>query len=340
MRNRLVRFILAAVVLLALAAAVLWWQLSRRITDDPERFVYVPRGSSVVSAVDTIDAQCSLPSASLVSLSARVLARLSGRTIQSGWYVFTNTSTQLDVLKALFSGHLRPARRVTIPEGLHIREIGGIVARALDIDSASFVDIAERDSVQRSFGVEGTSMEGYLKPDTYEFFWREDAAVVVTRMAREFQSMWNRECEGLLASSGRTKHEIVTLASIVQAEAATTSEMPRIAGVYANRLSRGMRLEADPTVQYGLGQRRRLLYRDLDDASRYNTYVVEGLPPGPINNPGLEALRAALRPEEHDYLFFVARGDGSGLHTFARNGQEHLLNVRRYRRNRSLAPRP
>ena len=123
-------------------------------------------------------------------------------------------------------------------------------------------------------------------------------------------------------------------ASIVQAETGAIEEMPRIAGVYANRLTRGMRLEADPTVQYGLGIKRRLLYRDLDKPHAYNTYVHSGLPPGPINCPGREALVATLNPESHNYIFFVARGDGSGMHNFAITGAEHALNVKRYRATR------
>jgi UPF0755 protein len=144
--------------------------------------------------------------------------------------------------------------------------------------------------------------------------------------------MWEREAEGLLAATGRTKHDLLTLASIVQTEAAQVDEMPRIAGVYSNRLDRGMKLEADPTVQYALGAKRRLRYRDLDVSSAYNTYAHAGLPPGPIANVGLDAIKASLEPEQHNFMFFVA--DGTGRHRFATTGAQHLRNVALYRAER------
>lgn len=334
MGRRLRRIAIIAIALILVAIGAAWWALSRPINVRGDGAVKVPRGSTVSGAVTAVHTTCPLPHPTLVSWSARIMARLTGRSVQSGWYRFTQGDTQLDVLRSLFSGHRRPTIRVTIPEGLTYREIAGIMARTLRADSASFVRWCESDSVIAHYGAEAASMEGYLMPDTYAFFWREDADVIGTRLAGRFADVWRDKCEGLLAASGRTKHEILTLASIVQTEAANVDEMPRIAGVYANRLLRGMRLEADPTVQYALGAKRRVLYRDLNEASPYNTYVHQGLPPGPIANVGTDAIMAAMKPEQHDYVFFVARGDGSGLHNFARTGTEHARNVRLYRARR------
>lgn len=334
MGPRLRKLALVALAFFVCGTAVVWWTLSRPIDVRGDGSVRVPRGSSVTAAVAAVHAVCPLPHPTLMMWSARIMARATGRSVQSGWYAFKQGDTQWDVLRSLFSGHRRPSVRVTIPEGRSYREIGGILARTLHADSAAFVRWCEADSVIERYGAQAGSMEGYLMPDTYAFFMREDADVIGTRMADRFVNVWRSAAEGLLAESGRTQHEILTLASIVQMEAADVAEMPRIAGVYANRLQRGMRLEADPTVQYALGAKRRVLYRHLSDTSPYNTYVHAGLPPGPIANVGTAAIKAALRPEDHAYVFFVAKGDGSGQHNFARTGAEHARNVRLYRARR------
>ncbi|MDZ4745613.1 MAG: endolytic transglycosylase MltG [bacterium] len=317
-----------------LLAAATWWLFTRPITIASDGFVFISPSTTVVHAVDSVNAHCELTSPWLVKITARIVARVTSRTVQAGWYKFNPTHTQLDVLRALFSGDKRPTVRVTIPEGSTYRTIASILARDVQCDSAAFVRWCESDSICTVYGASEASMEGYLKPDTYEFFWRTDPSRIGDRMAQAFQTMWRNECEGRLKQTGYTRHEIVTLASIVQAETGANAEMPRIAGVYLNRLSLGMRLEADPTVQYGLGIKRRLLYSDLNKPHAYNTYAHTGLPPGPINNPGLSALLASLEPESHNYIFFVARGDESGLHNFARTGAEHALNVKRYRATR------
>lgn len=334
-RSRLfLRVLLAVFVLTVVATASFLLLLSRPIDLSNSESAQIRRGSSIVAAVNAIHAQCPLPTPRLVSVTARAIARISGSTVQRGWYRFKAGDTQLDVLMALFGSHRRPTIRVTIPEGRTYAEIAGILSRTIEVDSAAFVAWCERDSVCRTYSVDGPSMEGYLMPDTYAFYWRDEVAIVGDRLATEFRRRWQQHCEHLLSATTRTKHEIISLASIVQAEAARIDEMPRIAGVYVNRLERNMRLEADPTVQYGRGARQRVLYKHLSDDSPYNTYRRTGLPPGPICSPGLDALKAALQPEEHAYLFFVARGDGSGLHYFARDGIGHVANVRRYRSTR------
>ncbi len=322
-----------AVVLIVLTI-LMWWLSSRTVDVKSDGFVFLPLRTSVAAAVDSVHAHCALPTPWVVKSAARVIARITGRPVQAGWYKFENATTQFDVLRSLFTGDRRPTVRLTIPEGSTYRTIASIIKRDLQGDSAAFVRWCENDSVCSRYGVLASSMEGYLKPDTYEFFWRNDERRIGDKLARAFTAMWLDHFEGRLASTGYTRHEIVTLASIVQAETGVNQEMPRIAGVYRNRLKRGIRLEADPTVQYGLGIKRRLMYRDLDKPHAYNTYVHSGLPPGPINCPGREAIAAALNPESHNYLFFVARGDATGLHNFATTGAEHVLNVKRYRATR------
>lgn len=328
------RWLRIVAIALGILTLLGWWLTTRTIEVKSDGFVFIPPGTPIAAAVDSVHAHCPMPTPWLVKSAARIAARVTGRSVQAGWYKFDGATSQIGVLRSLFTGDRRPTVRLTIPEGSTYRTIASLVMRDVQSDSAAFVRWCEDDSVCSRYGIPDSSMEGYIKPDTYEFFWREDVARVGDKLARAFATMWREQFEGRLATSGFTRHEIITLASIVQAETGANSEMSRISGVYTNRLKIGMRLEADPTVQYGLGIKRRLMYRDLDKPHAYNTYVHTGLPPGPINCPGREAIAAALNPESHNYIFFVARGDESGLHNFATTGAEHALNVKRYRATR------
>lgn len=272
--------------------------------------VFIAPNTTVVGAIDSVDAHCKLPTPWLVRTTARIAQRVSPRQIQSGWYMFQSADTQLDVLRALFTGARRPTTKVVLQEGLTKWEVAGKLGRALDVDSTVLLAVVD-------------TLEGRLFPDTYEFFWREEPLSVVNKLVRQF----NRKT----AANPPTREELI-LASIIQAEAASVSEMPTIAGVYKNRLDIGKHLEADPTVQYGLRMRSRLTYQHLADTHQWNTYQHAGLPPTPICNPGMAAIRAAQQPAKHHYLYFVAMGDGSGKHRFAASYNEHLRNVALYRK--------
>ena len=325
MKRPIVRILLLGSVAIIGGAAFIAWELSRPLPIDAEQTVRIARGTSIAGAVDSVDRSIGLPSPTLTRLVARVAARFTQRQLHPGWYAFQPGTTSWDVVAALLSGRHRPTRMVTIPEGLTYREIASLLRRKAEIDSAAFVVWCENDSIVKRYTDDAPSMEGYLMPDTYEVLWRDDAAAIGDRLAAAAQRAWRS------LATDRPRREVLTLASIVQAETGANDEMRTIAGVYQNRLRIGMRLEADPTVQYGIGERRRVFYRDLDDRHAYNTYVVRGLPQGPIGNPGAAAMRAAIDPERHSYLYFVARGDSSGRHRFAATGEEHLRNVRLYR---------
>ncbi len=190
----------------------------------------------------------------------------------------------------------------------------------------------------------GATLEGYLAPDTYRLI--AENATTLELMKRQLDAFRDRVMPLYreAVTAGRTKltlHEVLTLASIVEREAVVDEERPTIAGVYLNRLARGMKLEADPTVQYAMGYQadsglwwKAPVYLEEYGKveSPYNTYKVKGLPPGPICAPGLASIEAALAPQTHDYLFFMAKGDGSGRHSFARTFDEHLKNVEEYRK--------
>ncbi|MFL3013020.1 MAG: endolytic transglycosylase MltG, partial [Candidatus Neomarinimicrobiota bacterium] len=182
------------------------------------------------------------------------------------------------------------------------------------------------------------TLEGYLFPETYYFFEGVDKKSVVKRLVKEHQLFWNKQNISKADSLGFSPYEIIIIASIIEGEAIYDSERPTISAVYHNRLKRGMKLQADPTVQYIIEDGpRRLLNKDLRIKSPYNTYMYKGLPPGPINSPGAQSLHAALNPQTNDYLYFVAKGDG--YHTFSRNEKEHERAKRAFQRVRKKVKR-
>ena len=212
---------------------------------------------------------------------------------------------------------------LTIPEGLRLTQIAPRIAEITGEPADSVLAKLTRIDTG-AFGVPGPGLEGYLFPDTYRFARGVALVEVLEAMSSRYRAVWNPERRARLDSLRMDERELVTLASIVQAEARREEEMRLIASVYHNRLRRGWRLEADPTVLYGLGGwRERLLYAAMDSVAEhpYNTYTHSGLPPGPIGSPGERAIDAALTPADETFLFFVAWPDGS--HVFSRTLAEH-----------------
>jgi UPF0755 protein len=213
---------------------------------------------------------------------------------------------------------------VTIPEGFQVAEMAPRIAEISGAPEDIVLDRLRADGMVERHGLPGPTIEGYLFPDTYRFARGVPVSVVVGTMIERYREVWTPERRALLDASGMSEREIVTLASIIQSEARQVSEMERISGVYHNRLREGWLLQADPTVIYALGgYRERLLYAAIDSVrdNPYNTYANPGLPPGPISSPGVRAIDAALQPEEHDFMFFVAWPDG--YHIFTETLAEH-----------------
>ncbi len=251
-------------------------------------------------------------------------ARLSGvdRKIKPGSYLLPHGITNARMLGLL----RRPALRthdVTIPEGLTAREIGGILHRELDTDSAAFVAACEDTELAYQLAVPAKRLEGYLFPDTYNFFLNTPPRVMIEKMVDRFHAVVGDSMMERIRLAGMTLHEVVTLASIIEGEVQVGSEAALVSAVYHNRLRKHMALEADPTIQYIIPDGpRRLHLSDLALANPYNTYRYLGLPPGPICNPGRRSIKAAIEPAHVDYLYFVAQGDGS--HAFNRDYAGHL----------------
>ena len=281
----------------------------------------VPAGSSFDQIIDTLSTH------GLVGfpLGFEMAARLRGddREIRFGDYRVPPDIGWLPLLDHLVAGRVTTVR-LTIPEGF---TLGQIAARVSDLTGVPMSDVEQRlldPGAADEWDVPGPTLEGYLFPDTYRFALAVTPESVIRTMVERYQRFWTQERLARAAELGLSIREVTTLASIVQGEARRVEEMPAISGVFHNRLRIGYLLQADPTVQYALGERTtRLLYSDIDAVADhpYNTYSHPGLPPGPIGVPGEAALIAALDPADVDYLYFVARPDGS--HTFTRSLAEH-----------------
>lgn len=228
--------------------------------------------------------------------------------------------------------HSRPQDEVQlmIPNGIEQRKIAGIVAANLDIDSTAFMAASRDRKLLTSIGIDAESSEGYLFPGTYNFPWASTPREVIAFLAGRFKAFYSDSLKQAASRAGMSERQLLTLASIVEAETPVDDEKPTIASVYLNRLNKNMRLQADPTVQYAIpGDSRRLYFKDLEFDSPYNTYRHAGLPPGPICNPGPASIRAVLNPAKTGFIYFVATGQGG--HAFSSTLAGHAANIQRYR---------
>lgn len=281
--------------------------------------VIVPKHSSFHAAAD------SLHHAGIVRfpLAFRIFARVKGddRRIKPGTYLFKHGTPWTDVLDALNGGH-GLVNSITIPEGYSLQQIVPLLAQTLRVPIDS-VNAAVTDTAQLArLDIPTKNLEGYLFPDTYAFPEGTTARQAVSEMIKRFQREWKPEWNNRLTALALNRNDIVTLASIIEREAKRPEERPVISAVYHNRLRAGMLLQADPTIQYALGRHTpRILYKDLEVKSPYNTYKHAGLPPGPIASPGGPSLVAALYPANVSYKYFVA--DSDGHHEFRNTLAEH-----------------
>lgn len=305
---------------LAVAAALAACGESSSGTGDPIR-VRVPPGAAFAQVADSLSAKSIIGSPRLF----RVYARITGDAtrIKPGTYEFRRDSGWKHVLEVLVSGDI-VTERLVIPEGLRLEDIAARIAALADVDADSLAAALQDTALVGEYGLPGPTLEGYLYPATYDVPVDAPADALVKRLVDAYKRIWTDERQRMADSIGMTERQVITLASIIEKEAVRPGEMPIISAVYHNRLRIGMALQADPTVQYALGgHRERLLYADIDSVADnpYNTYTRPGLPPGPIASPAERAIDAALQPADVDYLYFVARPDGS--HIFSRTLAEH-----------------
>lgn len=328
--NWLLTGVASSLVILVLVASFVFW-FPNTVSDAESLEVIVPRGATFKSVTDSLEAGGVLKVRWTFNLAGRTMGLT--RDMKVGKYRFPAGLSNIEILEDLSEGRSRVPIAVTIPEGWRIERIAIRYAQQLGIDTETFINLCRSERFTRSLGIDAATLEGYLMPDTYRFFWQTDEREIIERMVNEFKSFFVDSLRERQKSIAMSMNQVLTLASIVEGETNLDQERPTVAGVYHNRLNRRMRLEADPTIQYILPDGpRRLLYRDLKIESPFNTYQNYGLPPSPIGSPGRLSILAALYPEQHAYLFFVA--DGKGGHRFSRNYTEHQRAVREWRRTR------
>tara|TARA_Y100001970_G_scaffold54558_1_gene69210 strand:+ start:1087 stop:2121 length:1035 start_codon:yes stop_codon:yes gene_type:complete len=249
-----------------------------------------------------------------------------------GSYQLKNVNINKDIVNRLVYGSPE-VKRITLLEGWNIKQVSSHLSNTMGFEYSELLEVINDKNFIKSLELEIDNLEGYLFPETYYFFDGEEERSVIRRLVKEYRKFWSNKNINRADSMNLTQHQIVTLASIIEGEAIYDSERSIISAVYHNRLKKGMKLQADPTVQYIIKDGpRRLLNKDLRINSPYNTYLHRGLPPGPINSPGFESLKAALHPDVNDYLYFVAKGDG--YHTFSKNEKDHERAKRAFQRVR------
>lgn len=314
---------------------------------DLYQFAHRPAGTDgdpeifSISSGESLKSICTrLHQRGLVSDERRfmLLARLkdSDKRLKAGEYQLTAEFSPLQLLDTLVSGDVY-LHTLTIPEGYTLKQIAAEIDRLQLADADQYLALATDPKVVASFGLEGRTLEGYQFPDTYHFPKGLPPKTLITRMVERFRNQFPEAWHKRAAELKMTLIQVVTLASIIEKETGDPSERPLISSVFHNRLKKRMRLETDPTVIYGIKNfNGNLTRKDLRTPTPYNTYIIRGLPPGPIANPGRKAIEAALYPAKSDYLYFVAKKDGT--HQFSTNIKDHNAAVRKYqlrRRKRS-----
>lgn len=334
----MLRRLLALLIVLALSSMLAAYWLHRELVtpyygaEQAEVFVDIPRGSTTgVIAGLLHDARV---------LHARFPFRLyarwsgTGRRFQAGEYRFAAPASPVQIAQRMIQGDVY-FRLVTIPEGLTAQETIEQVSRSGLGNLGEMESMLRRTDWIRDLAPEADTLEGYLFPDTYRFSRRTTSEQILRSMVDQFRAKIAKLSAGGSAPAGWEVGRLVTMASLIEKEAATPEERLKVASVFYNRLEKGMPLACDPTIIYALKLAGRydgdIRKTDLKINSPYNTYIHPGLPPGPIANPGLDSLRAALDPPQTDLLYFVSRNDGS--HEFSRTYQSHQTAVSRFQRH-------
>lgn len=296
--------------------------------------ITVSRGQSFSSVADSLAEKRMLFSKITYKIAGRLLDVT--QRMRVGKYSFESGVTNYGLLMSLKNGESTVNSSVAMVEGLRAKLYARILKRHISIDSSRFMELFKDTSLIGIYPHNASSLEGYLMPDTYNFSWQDDEKIIVEQMVSEFRKFFVDSLQQRMKLLKYDLNKVMTMASIIEGEAVHDDERPIIAGVYYNRLRIRMPLQADPTVLYAVSDySRRLLTKDLQVKSPYNTYLHYGLPPGPINNPSKQSILAALYPAKHHYLYFVS--DYNGRHRFARDYNEHLRNVRLYKKARAVA---
>ena len=250
------------------------------------------------------------------------------KKLQAGKFNLQKKTNNFQLIKKLVYGN-ESLVSVTVLEGWSLTQISEEIEKKIGIKHIDFLEVSRHPQFLKKLGIVAKSLEGYLFPDTYFFSEGVRPESIIETMVFQFKKNFSTDFKNRMREIGFNEIEVITLASIIEGEAIFDIERSKVSSVYHNRLKKGMKLQADPTIQYIIeGPPRRLLNKDLKIESPYNTYLNYGLPPGPINNPGLQSIKAALFPKETNFYYFVAKGDG--YHTFTQTEKEHRIAKKKF----------
>ncbi|HCY00984.1 MAG TPA: endolytic transglycosylase MltG [Bacteroidales bacterium] len=299
--------------------------------DKEHAYIYIPTGSTYAAVISIIEESGYVTSIESFKWAASRMGY--PYSVKSGRYKLANGTNNKDLVSILRAGLQTPVR-VTFTGFRTPQQLAQLIANQIEVDSTEIANAFTDNEIPSQYGFNQQTFIAMFIPNTYEFFWNTNAKGFFDRMKREYENFWTDEKEQKAQDIGLSRVKVSTLASIVEEETIKADERQRVAGVYINRLKRGIPLQADPTIKYAMGNFtiRRILTKHLSIDSPYNTYKYRGLPPGPINSPSISSINAVLNYESHKYLYFCAKPDYSGYHAFAKTLSEHNKNAREYQR--------
>ena len=294
-------------------------------------YIYIEPSTKYDEVVDQIKKQVNLPSEKFFKMISEKMKY--PETIKTGRYAIRDGMTMPEIIRMLRSGN-QSAVKLTFNNMRTNENLAGRISNQLMLDSVELLNVLKDETKLEVLGFDTNTIAAMFIPNTYEVYWDTSIDNLMNRMKKEYTSFWNESRKDKAKEIGLSPIEVSILASIVEEEATYSDEYSIVAGLYLNRLKRGQRLEADPTIKFALNDfsLRRILYKHLEVESPYNTYRNEGLPPGPIRIPSIKGIDATLSPQDHKYLFMCAKEDLSGRHNFATTHAEHLRNAARYQR--------
>lgn len=334
-RNKNLTYLMVLLLFLFVSFSYYAYQLIYTANVDTKgrtTYVRIRENQDYEAVMDSIEAKDVI----IDRLAFRFMSKLMSypELVKPGMYEIPDKATNYELIGILRSGRQTPLR-LTFNNVRLKDDLAAKLAQNLDAEEDEFREMFNDSDYLKKFGFNTTTIMTMFIPNTYELYWNTTPEQLMERMKKEYDRFWTKERLAKAQKLGLTKTQVSVLASIVEAEQNQhPDERPRIAGVYLNRLEKGMLLQADPTVVYAVGDFtiRRVLNTHLKTDSPYNTYKYKGLPPGPINLPSITSIDAVLNPEKHDYVYFCAKEDFSGYHSFAKNETDHLANARRYQK--------
>ncbi len=295
-----------------------------------KKLIYIPTGANFQTIIDSLQSVEILYDINSFKKTAKI--KKFSNKVHPGRYLLKKGMTNNEIVNIFRSGKQTPVK-VTFNNNRTIYDFAGKISKITEPDSSEIIEVLKDENFIKQLGFNSQNIIGMFIPNTYEVYWNISAKDFVKRMKKEYDKFWTEDRENKAKKLNLTKKEVSILASIVQAEQqAHPDERAKVAGLYINRLKRGMLLQSDPTLIFASGNfsKKRVLNKDKEIDSPYNTYMYAGLPPGPINMPDISSIDAVLNYQHHNYIFMCAKEDFSGYHNFSTNARQHGIYARRY----------